>query len=231
MKLTTTRSDGSAVSKPFAWSYSKLKNFETCPKRHWHIDIAKDVKEEESEALLWGNEVHKVLAERLAQKKPLPVPMQKYEHWCAKIEATPGDLLVEQKLAITKDFGSCSFFDKSAWFRAVGDVVKIRGPVALIVDWKTGKILEDSVQLALAGACVFAHYPQVQAVRSEFIWLAEDARTEATMHRGDMPSMWRGLWPRIEALEQAHKLTNYPAKPGALCRKWCPVAKCPHHGS
>lgn len=231
MKIVTTGRDGGAVKKPFTWSYSKLKNFESCPKRHWHIDVAKDVQEEESEQLQWGNEVHKALAERLSKKKELPVPMRAYEDWCVKIESTPGELLVEQKLAITRDFGPTTFFAKDVWFRGVGDVIKINGPVALIGDWKTGKIVEDSQQLALSAACVFAHYPSVQAVRSEFIWLAEDARTSATMKRADMPAMWRNLWPRIEALEYAHNMTNYPAKPGRLCRSWCPVKVCPHHGS
>ena len=41
--------------KPFAWSYSRLKNFEVCPKRHFHVDIAKDFREEEGESLVWGN--------------------------------------------------------------------------------------------------------------------------------------------------------------------------------
>jgi spore coat polysaccharide biosynthesis protein SpsF (cytidylyltransferase family) len=46
--------------KPFAWSYSKLKNYEVCPKRHWHVDVKKDFKEAESEALKQGNLVHKL---------------------------------------------------------------------------------------------------------------------------------------------------------------------------
>jgi hypothetical protein len=231
MKIVTTSRDGTAVKKPFTWSYSKLKNYESCPKRHFHIDIEKSVKEEESEQLTWGNEVHAALAKRIDKGTPLPLPMKSYETWCSRILATPGDILVEQKLAITRDFGPTGFFAKDVWFRAVGDVIKLNRSVALTADWKTGKIVEDSQQLALSAACVFAHYPSVQAVRSEFIWLKEDATTHGIFLRSDMPGMWRGLWPRIEALEAAHDHTNYPPKPGSLCRRWCPVTKCPHHGS
>lgn len=230
MQIVTTRRGGGAVKKAFAWSYSKLKNFESCPKRHFHIDVQKDVKEEESEQLQWGNEVHKALADRLAKKTPLPVPMKAYEPWIARIEKTPGEILVEQKLAITADFAPCTFFDNKAWYRAVGDVIKVTGPVALIADWKTGKIIEDSMQLALSAACVFAHYPSIQKVRSEFIWLKDDASSRADFGRDDMPRMWKGLWPRIEALKHAHETGEYPAKPGYLCRNWCPVVKCKHHG-
>jgi PD-(D/E)XK nuclease superfamily len=218
--------------KPFAWSYSKLKNFESCPKRHWHVDIAKDAKEEESEQLKWGNTLHSAAAKRLKKKVALPPGMEAVEAWCKRFEATPGEILVEQKLAINKDFGKCSWFDNSAWFRAVGDVIKISGPVALIADWKTGKVLEDSQQLALSAACVFAHHPDVQRVRSLFVWLKEgpDVKSEDTFTREGMVNMWKNIWPRIQQLQNAHDTMTYPAKPGRLCRNWCPVDVCPHHG-
>ena len=216
--------------KSFSWSYSKLKNFESCPKRHYHLDIAKDVKDEESEALLYGNQLHDALAKRIGKNVPLPEPFKHMEPWAARVVTGEGNVLVEQKLAINKDFGPCDFFDKDAWFRGIGDVIKIVGGAALILDWKTGKVVEDSQQLALMSACVFAHHPTVRKVRAEFIWLKEDASSRADFTREDMPKMWNNIWPRIEALEYAHTTTTYPAKPGYLCRRWCPVQKCPHHG-
>jgi len=63
LQTTTTRYKP-AGPKPFAWSYSKLKNFEVCPKRHYNVDVIKSFKEEEGEALVWGNMVHKALADR-----------------------------------------------------------------------------------------------------------------------------------------------------------------------
>jgi hypothetical protein len=226
MQVTTTRNK----PKAFAWSYSRLKNFETCPKRSWHLDIAKDIKEPEGEALLWGNMVHKALADRVDKGVPLPKPMEHFEKWARRILAGDGTILVEQKLAINKDFGPESFFSDAAWYRGIGDAIKIVGKVALIIDYKTGKILEDGSQLALMAACVFAHHPEVQKVRSEFVWLKEDATSRSDFTRDDMPKVWRSLWPRIEALEHAFGSMSYPAKPGALCKRWCPVDVCPHHG-
>lgn len=229
MSMVTTRRGG---PKPFAWSYSRLKNFESCPKRHWHIDIQKDVKEEESEQLKWGEIVHKAAAARCGPKRvPLPDNLVKLlEPWCERVTKGDGDIKTEQKLAITADFGACGFFDKDVWFRSIGDVIKINGPVALLADWKTGKVIEDSQQLALGAACVFAAYPDVRVVRAVFIWLKEDAESSAVFKREDMPAMWKGVWPRVSMLEQAHNLQSYPAKPGRLCRSWCPVTQCPHHG-
>jgi hypothetical protein len=238
-KAVTIRHGG---PKPFSWSYSKLKNYEVCPKRTWHIDHKKDVKEEEGESLLWGNQVHKALADRISKGVALPKGMEKWEAWALKMIAGAGNpnvkLLVEQQLAINADFGATAWFPSDAdkagtgdpWYRGIGDVIKIVGPVALIIDWKTGKIIEDSQQLALMAACLFAHHPEVQKVRSEFIWLKENAETRADFDRADMPKMWAHLWPRIEALKNAVETTTFPAKPGGLCKRYCPVKACPHHG-
>lgn len=241
MSVTTAYGGGAYTPKPkpFAWSYSKLKNFEVCPKRHYNVDIIKAYKEEEGEALSWGNAVHKSMAARCGSDRiPLPVSMQSYEKWAARVVTPPGKVLVEQQLAIDEDFEPTGWFDSDAkkaglglpWYRGVADVLKIAGSVALAVDWKTGKVIDDAPQLALIAACVFAHHPDVMSVRSEFVWLKEDASTRENFHRNDMAQVWSSLWPRIEALKQAHETLDYPAKPGYLCRRYCPVTSCPHNG-
>jgi hypothetical protein len=223
--VTTVRSK----PKAFAWSYSKIKNFETCPKRYWHLDVAKDVKEEEGEALAYGNTVHAVLAARLLGT-PLPAHFKHLEPWADKILKTPGKILTEQKLAINKDFNPVSWFDKEAWYRGIADVIKITGRVALAIDWKTGKIIEDGSQLALMAQCIFSHHPEVERIRTEFVWIKEDATTRADFSRHDMVDVWRGILPRVALLQKAHEAATFPPKPGGLCRKWCPIVSCPHHG-
>lgn len=226
MTATTTYARG----KPFTWSYSRLKNYATCPKRHWHIDIVKNIVEEKSDELKWGDEVHDKLAKRLAKKKPLPNTMKDYEKWCAGIEQMPGDLQVEQKYGIREDFAPCTFFDSKVWYRGIADVAVVKAPRALAVDWKTGKVVADSQQLALMAACLFAHYPQIEQVDTIFMWLKDDARTHEVFKRSEMPAMWNALMPRIKEYKQAVDHDEFPAKPGGLCKRWCPVDTCPHHG-
>lgn len=226
MQVVTTR----RKPKQFAWSYSKLKNFETCPHRYEQIDVLKAIKEEEGEALTYGNEVHKALAEAITSNKQLPLPFKHLQSWVDDMLTGEGKLLVEQKLAIDKDFGGVEWFAPTAWYRGIADVIKIIGPVALVVDWKTGKILEDGSQLALMAQCVFAHHPCVKKIRAEFVWLKEDATTRADYKREDMVTVWKDLWPRIEALKEAHETNNFPMKQGGLCRKWCPVTTCKYNG-
>lgn len=222
--------------KAWSWSFSKLKNYETCPKRHYHVDVARDVREPESEELRFGNQLHDLMAKRLGpDRTPLPHGWEKYEPYAAKVDLPrnhpTGKLLVEQKLAITKDYAPCDWRSNEAWYRGIADVLKIIGPVALLVDWKTGKVSEESQQLVLAAACVFAHHPQVQKIRAEFVWLKFDATTREDINREDMPMMWANIMPRIAELQAANEKTIYPPKPGGLCRRYCPVKQCPHNGT
>ncbi len=240
IQATTTRFSAPAA-KPFAWSYSKLKNFETCPKRHWHVDIKKDVVEPESEELMWGNRVHKAFAERIGNNASWPTGMSEYEPWVERmftfrgkdVRQLPGlRTVVEQKWAITKDFEACGYFDKvkQPWYRAVCDAGWIVGPIAAIYDWKTGKLIEDSVQLSLTAATMFAHYPELQVIRSVFAWLKEDAETAVDIRRDELPRFWGNMHSRIEQLRESHEMVSYPPTPNRLCRRWCPVKQCPHNG-
>lgn len=217
--------------KPFTWSFSKLKNYETCPKRHYEVDLAKNFVEEDSGQLVWGNKVHTGMAARLGPKKvPLPADMSLFEPWAAKVEGGIGVLYVEQKYAITKDFQKCDYFSPMVWYRGIGDVVRIADRVGLVLDWKTGKIKEDSVQLALTAQCLFSHYPELRKVRSVYAWLQEDAETSEVFDRADMAELWTGLLDRVWQLQNAYDTQAYPPKPGGLCKRYCPVISCPYHG-
>ena len=220
------------MAKAWAWSYSKLKNYETCPKRHYEIDLAKNYTEavEPGGPLDWGDRVHRGMAHSCGTGEPLPKEMKDFQKWVDRVRSGPGKLYVEQKYAITKDFGPTTFFAPDAWYRGIGDVVRVDGPVALGIDWKTGKLLVDSVQLMLMAQLIFAHYPEVQKVRTEFVWLAEDTSTPEVYDRKDLMDEWLGVMNRVKALEEAHIKQEYPPKPGRLCRKWCPVKSCMHHG-
>lgn len=217
------------VAKPFTWSFSRLKNFETCPKKHYEVDIQKNFSEGESEQLKWGNQVHAAMAAAL-QGAPLPPEMASYQKWIDVVLAGPGKLLVEQKYAITRDFQPTAYFAPNVWYRGIGDVVRIDGPVGLVLDWKTGAIKIDSVQLMLMAQCIFTHYPQLQRVRSEYVWLQEDASTPEVYSREDLADGWIGLMDRVSTLEDAAKTLSYPPKPSGLCKKWCPVKSCPYWG-
>ena len=170
--------------KPFSWSYSKIKNYRTCPFRYKKIDVDKTYKEDFSGPdLAWGNHVHKAFERRISMGQPFPADLAIYEDAALRLLQAPGKIMVEQQLAITKDLTPCAWFADDAWFRAIADFLAVAGKVALAIDYKTGKILEDSQQLALLAETIFAHYPEVEAVRTEFWWLKDDAVTTRNYFR------------------------------------------------
>lgn len=216
--------------KAWSWSYSKLKNYRTCPFRYHKIDVLKEYVEPEGPALKEGNEVHGAFADRIGKGILFPEKYAHYEEAAQRLLKVPGKIMVEQKLAITADFRPCTFFDKQAWYRAIADFLAVNGPVALGIDYKTGKILEDSEQLGLLADTVFSHYPEVQAVRTEFWWLKDDAATKEIFYRKDRAKFWQGVMPKVNELKNAHDKNEFPPKPSGLCKKFCAVTGCPHHG-
>lgn len=218
-------------AKPFSYSWSRLKNYETCPKKYYEVDVCKHYVEDTTE-LAWGNRVHDAFKVALTSGAPLPAefPYQKWANSCLKWRSAGGTLLVEQKYALTRDLQASPYFGPAVWYRGIGDAVGIAPPVALVLDWKTGKPKVDSKQLMLLAACVFAFYPDVHEVESGFVWLKHDASTTEIYKRSQMADEWVGLLPRVAALEAATKNLEFPPRPGPLCRRYCPVTSCPFHG-
>lgn len=217
------------MAKEWAWSYSKKKNFETCPKRHYEIDLQKNFTES-SDQLTWGNEVHDTLAQACLGKVALPVSMQDYQKWVDVVRAAPGELKVEEKYAITRDFQKTAYFANNVWYRGICDVLKLHGDTATALDWKTGAVKHNSEQLMLMATCIFIHYPQIKTVKTRFVWLQEDCTTPEIWQRGTVMNEWTPLIPQVNAMEQASKTLTYPPKPSGLCRKYCPVTSCAFHG-
>jgi PD-(D/E)XK nuclease superfamily len=222
--------------KKFQFSWSRLKNFRTCPKRHFHVDIEKDFQEAKSEALLWGNEVHDALAKRIDKKTALPRTMAQYEDWPARILKLRDAGLavkVENKLAMNDKFAPTGFFDASTWFRAVIDVLVLaeESGTAISIDWKTGnKVQPEFEQLALSAQLIFAHYPEIDQVGAIYVWLGHDTESVKAYRRDAMLPVWNDIWPLIKLMEEAHRTTTYPPKPSGLCVHYCPVTSCPYHG-
>lgn len=216
--------------KPFAWSYSALKNFETCPKRYLHYNVLKDVVEPESTQLAEGNRLHDVFAKRLSKGAGLPLGYAQFESMLARIAAAPGTLSVEQKLAITGDFQPVGFFGKGVWARSVIDAVVVSGTTAVVFDWKTGKPSVDETQLAIMAGTIFVHQPQVTRVKAALVFVHHQHTEPAEYVREDQASIWNEIIPRVRALQKAIATQEYPPRPSGLCKKYCAVVSCPYYG-
>ena len=214
------------MPKAFVGSYSKLKNFESCAFKYLKVDVQK-VYTESSEQLDWGNKVHSAFEHALKTGGALPVQMQPWQKWVDMVRLLPGELLIEQKWALTRGFDPTEYFGPSVWWRARGDVLKIDGTRAALIDWKTGGMKHDSVQLLLNAACAFAYHPQIEKIKATFIWLPDDCPSSDDYTRADVAkALAGGVLDRIAELEKAHANQHFPKSPSGLCMKWCPVDSC-----
>jgi len=217
--------------KKFSWSYSPLKNYETCPKRHYHYDIAKDIQgDSESEPIREGKQMHAAFDARLRAGTPLPLGLGHYEPMLVRILAAPGHTYSERKLALSSNYQPVAWFSAEAWFRGILDCTKINGRTASVFDWKNGKPSHDTTQLQLSAALVFHSAPAIQQVRAGLVFANHDKVESATFERRDLPEIWNEILPRVRRLQRAREAQEYPPKPSGLCRRWCGVVSCPYHG-
>lgn len=213
--------------KDLPWSYSTLSTYEQCPKKFYHLKVAKDVKEEESEAQSDGKYIHDALYRRVIKQEPLPLPLRHHEDMAAKFAKTPGEKFGEMRLALSKTLEPVDFFAKNVWVRAVLDLIISRPPTAIVVDWKTGKIKEDFSQLRLTAFILSQTMPEIEEFRLAYVWLRDKHISMSSVYKSDLIETWNDFLPRVNAMQKANRTTSFPAKPGPLCG-WCPVVDCPH---
>ena len=209
-----------------AWSYTSLTAFETCPRRFFHVRVAKDVPDPPTDALTWGNTVHEALEKRLKGQAPLPDLLQNFEPYAAKLESLPGTLVAEQEVALTEDMQPTHWFDRDVWVRGKFDIIVDQDKRVVIGDWKTGGRKPDNDQLKLFAALASVVYPKAQQFKTLFIWLKEKKTDQATYSKEDIPKIWEHFMRRVQKYNAAHAAQTFPPKPSGLCRRYCPVRQC-----
>jgi len=222
------------LHKPFAWSYSRLKNWRACPLKHYMIDLAKQVPQEKSQALSDGFDAHDAIAKFINGKtETLPPRFRDYEGEVRRVIGNDPEnttWLVEKNMAIRRDFTACDSFDPAVWMRAKTDFVKVHGPVAVAIDWKTGQVKEEQEQLGLMAQCVFSAYPAVERIRTQYVWLGSNATSTVDFDRAEMAAMWLAIMPEIEMYENAYRAGDFQPRPSGLCKRHCPVQSCQYYG-
>jgi len=74
---------------------------------------------------------------------------------------------------------------------------------------------------------------EVTEVHASYYWMQEPVGQQLDtliLDRSDLPHIFSRFMPRINRYQLAHKTTDFPAQPGGLCRRYCPVKSCPHNG-
>lgn len=231
-------------TKTFSWSYSKLKNYETCPRRYQAVDVDKSVPQERSEALDRGDELHEAMRRRVEGGEPLPAHLVYMKHWAEKLTKLlhPYQIIqTELKLSTDRMGVPTAYFDKSTWVRTKIDYLRVLPnedtgrDFGHIVDYKTGKMPSspkgwDGTQLTINAFMVFQNYQTIDKLRVDYLWTEYNDTTHEIFTRAETPAAYSALLPRVSLLENAHVTGQFPPKPGGLCENYCPVSSCEHHG-
>jgi RecB family exonuclease len=216
----------------FTWSYSSIGLFEQCPKKYYHLRIAKDVVEPETEHLTYGKMVHEAAEKYIRDGEPVPEKFLFIVPVLDVLKEIQGEKLCEHKMGLTEGLEPCGFFDKNVWFRGVADLLIIQDDLAHIVDYKTGKSAQyaDVKQLELMALAVFKHFPLVERVKAGLAFLVSEDFVKANYIKHDAPEKWLTWIQQTDKLAAAHDNDVWNAKPNFTCRKFCPVKDCEHNG-
>ena len=216
-----------------AWSFSKIKNFETCPKQFYHVTVLNEFPFKDTEATLYGKSFHTACEEFIRDGKPLPPQFSFMQDTMDRLAAMPGEKYCELKMGLTADLEACGFFDKGVWFRGIVDLLIIDGDTARVVDYKTGKSAKyaDKGQLQLMALSVFKHFPQVKKVKGALLFTIANEIVKQDYSVTDEGVLWAPWLQKYAALEKAHETGVWNPRPSGLCRKYCPVVACAHNGS
>lgn len=230
--------------KPPAWSYSSISLYKTCPRKYYAERVSKEIPYLESEAQRYGTELHQAAEEYIRDGKPLDPRFGFMLPILDKLASKPGVFHCEMKLGLKKEgdrYVSCEFFDKEVWFRGVADLVILCGDKAYIVDYKTGKSSRyaDTTQLDLMAASIFIKYPQIKKIYAALIFvvlITREGMTEddwfirANYDRDQALAVFSKLYPHLEQRRVSYDTGVFNPNPNGLCKAWCAVSSCPHHG-
>ena len=216
-----------------AWSYSSIKTFDQCPKKYFHLKVAKDVEDEGNEASIYGNDAHEAAEHYIKHGTPIPDKYAVMRPVVEKLAEFPGEKHTELKLGVRKTEGGfepCGFFAKDVWYRGIVDLLITNGRDAHMVDYKTGKNAKyaDMKQLDLMAGAVFVHFPDIMRVKSGLAYVVSNEFLKKTHVRAELPTYMAVFKPQLEQLEDALESGVFNPKSGPLCG-WCPVVSCEHH--
>jgi hypothetical protein len=212
-------------------SFSSIKSFHTCPRKHHVEKVLNLIPFTQSEQILYGNYVHEKAERYVGYDEPLPEDLSKLQPALDRLKALPGAKLCEYKMGVTRDMQPVKFFDKSALYRGVADLLVVNDKLAWCVDYKTGSAkYPDKRQLELMAIMTFAHFPSVKVVRGALLFTAAKVLVKSVYNVEDAPAIWAKWCADADLLAAADEHDSWPAKQNGLCKQWCPVTTCEYNG-
>lgn len=190
--------------------------------------IAKDVKQGDTEATIYGKEVHKAAEDYMRDGVAIPDKFAYMRPILERLERIPGDRYCEFEMALAEtDTGyvPCDFYAPNYWWRGIADLLIVNGDIAYMIDYKTSKSAKyaDLKQLDAMAACVFKMFINVKRIKSALLFVVSGEFVNKE-HFYDTDYL-KGFNFDLERLDIAIGTGVWNAVSGPLCG-YCPVTSC-----
>lgn len=215
------------ATKPHVHSYTSMSLYDKCPRRFYEEKVLKMHPAQESEAMRFGNAVHKAI-EDYVLGKPLGQIASTYKSTIDAALSKGTTYHPEVKLAVTKDWKTTGFFDNDAYIRGAADlIVTNETEIGYSFDWKTGSAKYASVtQLDLMNVMTFAKFPNLQAIKSGLIFLVNPSVKFCINERSKSERSIATWLAKADEIDSAIASGVLPEKPNNFCGN-CPC-NCPY---
>jgi len=186
-----------------ALSFSRLSNYEQCPRQFAAKYITKTYPDDsDNPNFVHGNNIHRQLEEAVqAKKRGLTIEANHIQ--CVQDCHTLINNLVksyqyvytEQQLCVNKDWSELDWFSRSAYYRAILDLILIDDNFtnAFVIDWKSGKVrdYDDSPtgQLVLAACILFSLKPSLQEIEIAYMFVEHKQTIRRQYSRKNLEKM------------------------------------------
>lgn len=216
------------------WSFSSLKTFQQCPKKYYHVKIAKDVVESDTQATLYGRSVHSAAEEYVRDGTPLPKPYEYIKPYLDTLSAIPGDKYCELELGLTENLEACEFHAPNVWWHGIADFVVVNEDkgIAHSVDYKTSKSARyaDVAQLNYVAVGLFAKFPKIKRVKSALLFVVSNEFVKAEQTVEEVDKYMERARQDVARIKAALGNEVWNPISGPLCR-FCSVKQCEYNRS
>ena len=212
------------MSKITAWSFSRWKTYEKCPRLAKYKFVDK-LKEPGSPAMDRGTEIHTYAEEALSKGVEVHETLSAFAPQIDALRtyAAPDVLRVECHSAYTVEWKPTDWFSANVYVRIKSDVMAYYDPTKTVVnvDWKTGKTRGQVEQLELYAIDGLLSFPEARKVDARF-WYVDLAEEERVgMDRTDLDKLIKKWDRRVIKMRNDEK---FDPNPGNACR-WCHFSK------
>ena len=224
--LTPMRSELNTYMPKHSFSFSSMKDFKGCGRRYHAVKVQQLYPFKDTQATIYGKEVHLALEEHIRDGKPLPEGLKHLQGSADAVLGLSGTKYCEHEMAVRPDLTATDFNDEARWIRGIADVLVVDGEKARVLDWKTGSArFPDKDQLELMALLTFAHFPEVKEVKGALVFLNHGKLVKGIYKRENADEMWRKWLSYGEQLDASFEADVWHPNPTPLCR-FCPVEHC-----